>query len=154
MVTDSPSSRKVRRWASIYRSAIALWSSCRPLISCPDPRAERARKRVSASNSASITVVISSISKFTLGAANNNYATRRITLFDSRTGARLQSIDHHDGSGQVVPHFDGAGFDLVANGHGPQDASCCTTALAVTRFRWDGASFKELTTVRMQIPYK
>ena len=99
-------------------------------------------------------VVISSISKFTLGAANNNYATRRITLFDSRTGARLQSIDHHDGSGQVVPHFDGAGFDLVANGHGPQDASCCTTALAVTRFRWDGASFKELTTVRMQIPYK
>ena len=99
-------------------------------------------------------VVISSIGKFSLGAANNNHAGRVIDVFDTRTGAHIQTVKDRSGSSSAIPHFDGAGFDIVANGHGKQDASCCPTALAVTRYRWDGDSFADVSTVTMQIPRK
>ena len=97
-------------------------------------------------------LAVSSIRKFPLGAANNNFADRTINLFDLRTGAHVQVIGADKGSGWIVTHFDSAGFDLIGARHTASDGSCCTSLLSVTSYRWDGSGFAEVSTVDILIP--
>ena len=97
-------------------------------------------------------LAISSIGKYQLGAANNNFADRTINLFDLRTGAHVQVIGADKGSGWIVTHFDSAGFDLIGARHTASDGSCCTSLLSVTSYRWDGSGFAEVSTVDILIP--